>query len=99
MSVVEDIRKLLQDIVTPDLKALEAKVAALDRKIDLRSDALNDKIDLTRELMLSEIKAVAAMLAATQASLTHSLELDRRLAKMENERSSYIPERAIERTA
>ncbi len=99
MSFVEDLRKLLQEIVTPDLKALEAKVAALDKKIDLRADALDDKIDLTRDLLLAEIKAPTAMLIETRASLERSLDLDRRLSRIEGERPVPVREQALERTA
>jgi hypothetical protein len=99
MSFVEDLRKLLKEIVTPDLKALEAKVAALDKKIDLRSDALDDKIDLTRDPLLAEIKAVMAMLIETRASVERSLDLDRHLSRIESERPIPVREQALERTA
>ncbi len=34
MGAIDDIRKLLQDLVTPDLKALGVRVEALERKVD-----------------------------------------------------------------
>ena len=34
MGVIDDTRKLLQDIVTPDLKALGARVEALEKRVD-----------------------------------------------------------------
>ena len=34
MGVIDDTRKLLQDIVTPDLKALAARVEALEKRVD-----------------------------------------------------------------
>jgi len=34
MSVVEDVRQLIQDLVAPDLKAIEARLSALEKKVD-----------------------------------------------------------------
>jgi hypothetical protein len=45
MGTVEDVRKLLQDLVTPDLKALDARVTALEKKMDLRFEAVELKLD------------------------------------------------------
>jgi hypothetical protein len=88
MGAVEDVRKLLQDIVTPDLKAIEAQVHALDKKIDL-----------TRDLLLAELKTLATIVAANHATLTHALDIDRRLERIENERAARVHEVALERTA
>lgn len=39
MGVVEDVRKLLQDLVTPELRALSARMDALEKSVaDLRSE-------------------------------------------------------------
>ena len=65
MSAIDDIRKLLQDIVSPDLKALDARVTALDKKVDLRHDALDKKIGLTRDLILAEIREIKASMEIT----------------------------------
>ncbi len=34
MGAIDDIRKLLQDLVTPDLKALSVRVEALEKRVD-----------------------------------------------------------------
>ena len=34
MGVVEDVRQVLQDLVTPDVRAIEARLTALERKVD-----------------------------------------------------------------
>jgi len=34
MSTIDDIRKVLQDVVTPDLKAIEARLTALEARVD-----------------------------------------------------------------
>lgn len=45
MSVVDDLRKLLEDLVIPDLKAVRAEVKANAETSKLRDEALSTKID------------------------------------------------------
>jgi hypothetical protein len=48
MGVVEDVRKLLQDLVTPEMRALAAEVKGLNDKVEnLRVD-MNDKMENLR---------------------------------------------------
>jgi hypothetical protein len=84
MSAVDDIRKLLQDLVTPDLKSLQVRVEALDAKMDAGFKTLDSKIDLTRDLLLVEMKVMQASMETNIAKLNNSLELERRVAKIEN---------------
>jgi hypothetical protein len=45
MSVVDDLRKLLQDLVTPEMRALAAEVKGLTEKVnDLRLE-MNRRFD------------------------------------------------------
>ena len=88
MGAIDDIRKVMQDVVAPDLKALDARISALDKKIDIRVDALEEKLNLTRELILSEMKVMHSSLSAEMGRLQHAIELDRRVEKLENERAA-----------
>ncbi len=45
MSVVDDIRKLLQDFVSPEVRALGVKIDAAENASKLREDNLFAKID------------------------------------------------------
>jgi hypothetical protein len=45
MGVVDDVRKLLQDLVTPEMRALAVKVDALDEKIDILRSEMNRRFD------------------------------------------------------
>jgi hypothetical protein len=45
MGVVEDIRKLLQDLVTPEMRALSIEVKGLKENMGTLRDDLNGKID------------------------------------------------------
>lgn len=106
MGAIGDTRKLLQDIVTPDLKALDASVVGLehrldlkiekldqkidlkyellDKKIDSRHDSLDKKIDSKTELLMTEIRNLAAAVAANHSATMHMLDIDRRMEKIES---------------
>ena len=43
MSNLEDVRELFRDLITPDLKALEAGFASMEQKIGLKSAASDQK--------------------------------------------------------
>ena len=96
MRAIEDVRKVMQDVVAPNLKALSAEIKALDKKIDRRVDALEDKLKLTRDLILAEMKAMHASLSGELERLNHAIELDRRVEKLENERAS-LPRSPLEK--
>jgi hypothetical protein len=46
MGVVDDVRKLLQDSVTPEMGALAVKVDGLDDKVETFRKDVNDKFDI-----------------------------------------------------
>ncbi len=121
MGAIDETRKVLQDIIAPDLKAIDARITALEKRLDYRVDgldkridglekrmdqrfsdaekresdrfsALNDKIDLKHEVMLSQFKNLADM-------VNHNLDLDRRVERIELGMAQGAKERLLERTA
>jgi len=51
MGVVEDIRKLLQDLVTPEMRALAVKVDAVHKEVDILREDMNRRFEeLSREM-------------------------------------------------
>ena len=48
MVVVDDVRKLLQDLVTPEMRALSTEVRGLKENMGTLRGDLNDKIDSLR---------------------------------------------------
>ncbi len=77
MGVIEDVRKVLQDVIAPDLKAIDARLNALDKKLDL-----------TREVLTAQMNTMQATLVAEIARLDRSADLERRIEKLETERTS-----------
>lgn len=55
MGVVEDVRKLLQDLVTPELRALSARLDALEKSVaDSRAEMRDRFEDLKTSFRLDE---------------------------------------------
>jgi hypothetical protein len=50
MGAIEDIRKVIQDLVTPNLKAPAERLHANDKSNKLRDEMLSEKISSLREL-------------------------------------------------
>lgn len=76
MSVIDDIRKLLEDLVTPDLKAVRASVTANEDLSKLRDEALAAKMDQKFELL-------SALIVANHATVMNALNLEKRIAAIE----------------
>ena len=101
MGVIEDVRKVIQDLVTPDLKALAARqdsseenttlrFAALSEKMDSRFSTLSEKTDAKFaaliEKMDSRFNALSAKIDANHVTVIHSLNIDKRLEALERDR-------------
>ncbi len=77
--MIEDSRKVLQDFIAPELRAIDVRLTALEKRFeeaqvrtDKRFDELNKHLDQRFEQVLAEIR---------QLNSIHDLEL--RMAKYE----------------
>ena len=68
MSVVEDIRQVLQDFIAPELRAITTRLDATDQRIQDQSVLINVRF----ESLAKDISQVKDL-----------LEIDRRLTKLE----------------
>jgi hypothetical protein len=75
MGVVDDVRKLLQDLVTPEMRALAVKIDALDDKVETFRKDVNDKIDNLRVEMNRRFDYIET-----------SFRLDERVSSLEEDR-------------
>ena len=97
MSFVDDTRKLLQDLVAPELRAvqvqvsslektMEARFAALEKTVDTRFAAMNDKMDAEKESLQADNRVLSVTLNSNLALITRTLQdIDNRLQRMERE--------------
>jgi hypothetical protein len=81
MSVVEDVRQVIQDFLAPELRALTARIDALEVKMDSRFEAIEAKMEgrfgSSESKAESRFEAVNSRLAAIEerAALRHELIL------------------------
>jgi len=92
MGAIEDVRKVIQDLVAPELKSLQVQIKAAedaskfrDEASKLRDEALSEKIDRKFELVMAEMKA-------NQAMLIYSMNIEKRVEVIE--RKTADPARA-----
>jgi hypothetical protein len=76
MGNVEDLRKVVQDLVAPDLKALAVRVEALEK-------SMRDKFASAEDLARARHETVLASIAASHASIMGALEMEKRISKLE----------------
>lgn len=83
MSVVEDVRKALQDVLAPDLKALDAKFTALENAIK-EGFSSSERVSAARhELILAELRTAKAIADSRYEAILRALDIDKRLEKIE----------------
>jgi hypothetical protein len=87
MGNVEDVRKVIQDFVAPDLKALEARLTALEKEVKTGFEQVEKLAALRHETVMTTI-------AANQATIMNTLDMERRLARLESERGKAEPQHA-----
>jgi hypothetical protein len=66
MGMIEDVRKLLQDLVTPDLKELQAQVKALADETNRRFGEVDRRFDAAEKLAAERHQQVMNQLRTMQ---------------------------------
>jgi tetrahydromethanopterin S-methyltransferase subunit G len=91
MGFIEEGRQLIQDFVTPEIRAIEARldaiekqVAALDAKTDKRIDQLEAKIDRNQTHMEGKIDRNQAQVLDTLNRMETYAHVLERLARIES---------------
>jgi hypothetical protein len=81
MGVVDDVRKPLQDVVAPDLKALQVEMkegfASVERVAAIR-----------HELVLAELRTALAVAESRHETILKALDIDKRLERVEARQAS-----------
>jgi hypothetical protein len=83
MSVVNDLRGVLQDLVVPDLKSLQQRVDSLENRMNERFDDVNRRFDDVNR-RFDEVRADAER---RHAELLGYLALDARVRTIEAEQA------------
>jgi tetrahydromethanopterin S-methyltransferase subunit G len=85
MGAIEDTRKVLQDFLAPELRAIAVRLEALEKRIDGRLDSVDRKIDDVDRR--AEKRHDSVMLALGR--LVDYNELRERLARLESKESAH----------
>lgn len=86
-NIVTGLRQLLQDLVAPDLKSIQAKQDALSRQLEVQHDAMMKTVEAFRAEMRSEFAALRA---------NNQLEVLRQVSPL-SERISVVEESRVRR--
>lgn len=89
MSVVDDLRKLLQDLVTPDLRALGVRVEHVEKRLE----NLEHSIAEMRTEMRSEIRQGISQITDLLRLNQHLTSMEDRLSAVEDRQRKELPER------
>jgi len=91
MSNVDDLRKLAQDFLAPELRALAVGLDAVEKSIGAVEKPIEDRLKSAEQLateryQASEVRFKLAELTATERhqAIMNALDLNRRLTQVEN---------------
>lgn len=80
MSVIEDVRKVLQDFLAPELRAVHSRLDAIEENMDTRFDAIKSRFSALEEVAAARHNEILAKMDG----LKSSLELDKRVERLES---------------
>jgi hypothetical protein len=90
METVEDIRKVLQDFLAPELRAVTARFDAIDQRLDALTRVIDARFEAVDTRLTSLEKNSDIKFASLEKEIIRVRELldvDRRLAKLESQQS------------
>jgi hypothetical protein len=97
MSVVEDIRQVLQDFLTPELRAVAAKFEAIESKIDavnIRISSLEKAMDTRFSAAEEKANVRQEMILVQFERIANQLDVDKRLLRLESQRENSLAKSA-----
>ncbi len=83
MTVYEQVKKALQDIVAPELNGIKVEIRRLDEKIGSLRNELLAEIKRVDSSLLAEIGRVDARVESLQREVGVALEIRERLSALE----------------
>ena len=84
MCVIEDVRKVVQDLVAPELKSISVKLDSFERESKLRDENLANDAKVRGELTQVKLDALSARLDGVNAKIDGmSSKMDGMSSKMD----------------
>ena len=84
MGVVDDVRKPLQDVVAPDLKALQVEVKEGFASVDKQFVLVEKVAAIRHELLLAELRNAQVIAESRHEAILKALDIDKRLERAKN---------------
>ncbi len=91
------LRELIQDLVTPDLKAMKASHEALQQELRFRTEALSQELKIRFEGLQEELRLRDAMQTRSFQSLESGLQEELRLRDAMQTRSFQSLESSLQK--
>lgn len=95
--MIDEFRTALQDLVTPELKALQEKVSGLERTVDARLSAFASSIDAqnialtaNKEALAAKIDQLLSLVDSNHKTILQSLNLEKRLEALETRQAAPV---------
>jgi hypothetical protein len=92
--LIGGVRQALQDLVAPDLRAIQAKQDAMDKRMELQYDSLRRQNEVQHNALMTNMDAFRAEMRSEFAALraTNQLEVFRQVSPL-SERISMVEKR------
>jgi len=104
--MIDEFRTALQDLVTPDLKALQEKLSGLEKTVDTRLsafsssistsiDAQNIALTANKEALTAKIDQLLSLVDSNHKTILQSLNLEKRLEALETRQAAPVAVQGI----
>ncbi|HJW87464.1 MAG TPA: hypothetical protein VJ440_12600 [Candidatus Brocadiaceae bacterium] len=83
MSVYEQVKQALQDIVAPELKAIQVEIRRLDSRIDSLKSEMTAEINSQKTVLAAEIRRLDEKVDRIDERIDTAMQIRERLATVE----------------
>ncbi|MFO0794906.1 MAG: hypothetical protein U0586_12710 [Candidatus Brocadiaceae bacterium] len=83
MSVYEQVKQALQDVVAPELKSIQVEIRRLDNRIDSLRAEMTSEISSLKTVLTTEIKRLDSKIDSLDDKIDTAIQIRERLASLE----------------
>lgn len=66
-NILQTLQQLIQDVIAPDVRELKVRHAALEKQIDVRFDAADERTDAQYKAVMSALGEIKALIGESRA--------------------------------